>query len=472
MRLPTLVPGFVLSLSCVAVAACSAPSEPGPPPTDPLVYAASEETRREVGVHTWGYANDAAASASFFRAYDAKNAKIAEVRQSFVTVDEFTRRFELEMHGSAGDAVQRIDFVAHVADDDTTVTYDANVLENGFRPGSVAAQILARLEPDANGGATSLASPAASLVTKTRPLNRLVDQGPELLQCCSELSREGAQMSASAAGDCSLVQPGGPPLVRDDDGAGGDVAPQSGLAIRALVAGPNGAPTVSSPWRGPYNIVDNHCHNAASANSRGTDGYIACHATSSTTQTMGHTINWAPHPTRLGTTCAYEPQLNGGTLLAGSFANAGEGGRQGRAMGVCCWDGGAVSASGTPALDTVAARQCVQALCLGQANFDAGSGAPQAFPPGSTPPVPNDCPASTSGLSSCNACCTNQAQTVDNLFDDRYQPQIRDYRRRCAVACADADRERRTRRNANQCLSRALAARASLRASENMCRRP
>lgn len=135
-----------------------------------------------------------------------------------------------------------------------------------------------------------------------------------------------------------------------------------------LVVGPDGNAVISSPWVGPYNIVDNHCHNAATLNCSdpaGTDGYISC--TSIGSWTSGHTINWAPDPVTPGPNnfCAYEPQNNGGTVASGH---------------VCCWTG-AVNADGTPVLSDAAAPPCVTQLCLGQAAFNWYSTTPVAGRP-------------------------------------------------------------------------------------------
>lgn len=213
----------------------------------------------------------------------------------------------------------------------------------------------------------------------------------------------------------------------------------AGQSIRPLaIVRQNGRLTVASPWAGPYNIVDNHCHNAAASNSSKTDGYVGCHSTSSTTSYAGHTINWAPNPYQSANNfCAYEPQSNGGTISNGS---------------ICCFRDTA-QPNGAPSLASRDAQSCVSKLCLGQADFTLiGSSRPQAFPAGSTPPLPNDCPSSTTTLGNCNVCCSNLATEISNAFPgDEFKAQIAGYRARCAANCQQAETVRNPPPPSNPC---------------------
>lgn len=425
-----------------------------------MVYEASAETTRDVGIAKWGHATDDADGATIFRGYGRRNELLVEVRQTLLQVDDLTKRFEMKMTGPAGSGSERIEFVAQWAADGQTMDYVTNVRENTFVAGSPAAKILARLAPDAAAMAAKAPSTGAPSLTKSlrpldeKPAKELVAPGETpLVECCSQLTRESAAASAAPGTECPLVTPSEQSLAAPQD-YDMDLETGGGIGPRALVLGADGKPVVKSPWAGSYNIVDHHCHNAAAENSSKTDGYIACHATSSTTSTQGHTINWAPDPAAKagakGAYCAYEPQSNGGTLVSNS---------------VCCWQGNA-AADGSPKFDTTGAQGCVSKLCLGQADFPGWFRSwyvtpPKAFPAGSTPPVPNDCPGTTADKAACITCCIAQADNVSSLFGsagEQYKKQVSEYRTRCNVACVDRDIARKAKTVAEKCLKAAIDA--------------
>ena len=415
-----------------ALVACgsSDPDAPaGPAPTDPVVYDASPETGRELGIVKWGFAADVGGN-SVFHGYGSKNEALVEITQSFDQQDEFTKRMTVTMTGRLGEASEKIDFGVVVSDDFQDVSYTETVVENTFATG-IPAKVLAHLTPDATAMAAAAPDTGeAPVLLQGQSLHpsddnsSLVSKPTTLLQCCSTVSQQSAPIAASSVSNCSLISPSSSPIRSQS----------TGLRPDALVVGPNGKPTVQSPWSGPFDIVDHHCHNAAAQNSSTTDGYIACINKSSSTSTQGHTINWAPNPSGgAGNYCAYEPQSNGGTLLTNS---------------VCCWSGSAGS-DGAPLFNTPAAQGCVSSLCLGQADFPGWFRSwyvtpPTAFPAGSKPPTPNDCPSSTDALIGCNSCCTEQADRVGGLFggDPKYAAQVTAYRKRCAVGCQSAETKR------------------------------
>ncbi|HEY8072691.1 MAG TPA: hypothetical protein VIF62_01235 [Labilithrix sp.] len=459
-------------LAFVLLAACGSQADDpaGPAPADPLVYGASDGTKQAVGVAKWGYAIDDGNGELVFRAYGAKNDLVAEIRQSVtLDADGTTKHYAMTLTGVAT-AAEHIDFVAQWSADGSEIDYTHVVVDNTFLPGSVAAKMIERLGADA----TLIPHPAdgstGGLVGNSHPLDDsptlTPGQSSSLLVCtCADTTDDSAAQSALAAQSCSLVSSMSDPLEGQDEDVAGDLHPDE------LVLGADGKPVVKSPWAGPYNIVDHHCHNAAAQNSSKTDGYIACVPSSSSTTTQGHTINWAPDPSaggKAGAFCAYEPQSNGGTLLTNS---------------VCCWQGNAAK-DGSPTFDTAGAKNCATKMCLGQAY--TGGSSPQAFPAGSTPPTPNDCPGSTGTLVSCNSCCTTQATNVSNLFVDKtpqgkqFAQQVADYKKRCATGCTDRDtirqQQQAAQNKANQsslmCRVRALASSYLGSSAVSMCKVP
>jgi len=422
------------------LAACSGASSEedntpaGPAPTDPIVFEASADTKKDIGVAKWGF--DDNGETTTFHGYDAKNAQLLELRESIEeTADPFVKRMTMKMTGKIGSASATIDIGIEVAADFQSASYTKTTIENSFETG-VPGNVLAHLGPDSMAMVQAKAAEGESGLVQPKTItpkdatdagggSLVSGESQQLLVCCSELTNATAALSANAGMSCALTPGGQSTMIQ-------------GQSIKPLaIVRQNGRLAVVSPWNGPYNIVDNHCHNAAAANSSKTDGYIGCHSTSSTTTYSGHTINWAPNPYQSANKfCAYEPQANGGSISSGN---------------ICCFNDTA-SASGAPSLVSRDAQSCVSKLCLGQANFAAGGSPPQAFPAGSTPPVPNDCPSSTTAITACNTCCTNQANTIAGYFPAAsYQPQVAAYRTRCAAACQQAETARTPPPAANPC---------------------
>lgn len=404
-----------------------------------MVYDASPETLRDVGIAKWGVNADA----SVFTAYGLRNEPLVRIAQTIEEVDDLTRRFELSMAGPSGSGKEIVEVQARWAADGRSMEYVTTVRENTFVEGTAPAKILGHLGPDAQAMVAAAATRESGLTVQgLHAMNGGGDAGlvapseTPLVQCCSQLTRESVALSAIPGSECGLLSPRSTPMIE------GDVAP------KAIVLGADGKPTVQSPWNGKYHIVDHHCHNAAAENASKTDGYIACVAESSSTSTQGHTISWGPDPSKAGTKgafCAYEPQSNGGTVASKS---------------VCCWQGNAGS-DGAPLFDTTASQDCVKQLCLGQADFPGWFRSwfvtpPKAFPAGSKPPLPNDCPGTTNDKASCTTCCSAQADKVYDLFGTgdagkTYKPQIDEYRTRCAKACLDLDVQRQAKSAADKC---------------------
>lgn len=448
---------LVLPLAFLGVIACGSSESEGegallPAPTDPVVYDATADTARDVGIVKWGSADDG----NTFRGYGRRNELVVEIKQTITEVDDFNRTFELVMTGAASGR-ERIDIEARFTADNETMEYVSTTRENAFTEGSTAAKILARLEPDSVAMVQAAQKEqSGSLTTKSiQPMDQGTDGGlvaPDkdpLLLCCSELTKEAVALNSVPGGACALATPTNIPIV------------DNGVAPKAIVLGKDGKPVVKSPWDGKYNIVDHHCHNAAAENASKTDGYIGCHAKSSTTTTSGHTISWGPDPSaKAGSTdafCAYEPQSNGGTAP----------------KSVCCWKGTA-SKEGAPLIESKEAKDCVTKLCLGQADF-SGKTPPTAFPPGSKPPLPNDCPGSTATQAACGTCCTDQAKLVSEKFanDDagkkKWGTSIEEYRGRCAKGCLEREVGRQIKSAADKCAKAISDALSSKSSAKNSC---
>lgn len=431
----------LLSSACLVpialsgLSGCTSAPVAGPPPSDPVVYDASSETRSTTGIAKWGYATDSAGT-TIFHGYGADNEQIVEVRHTFQITDPFTRRFALKMSGPDIAGSVQIEYESVWIDETQGAQYVAHMRENTILRGTLASRILDRVASDAttipdNAAAATLTD--TTVKTSARPLDlpegapKLVDDNGQLVTCCCQLINNGASLAGSTASECGQVGAGTAPGVQ----TAGLIQP---LDVRGLpppqdlIVGADGTPQVDSPWVPPYNIVDNHCHNAAAANVSKTNGYVACQSISSTTAWGGHTVNWAPDPTKAPVPpianaqhpyCIYEPQSNGLTLVDGA---------------ACCWEG-PMADDGAPDLTTPAAAECAKKMCAAQYN-PPGEGGTDAMPVGQTPLVQRNCPATTSSRDTCNACCTSVADDVAAHFSDA-GTDIADYRKRCATACSD-----------------------------------
>jgi hypothetical protein len=230
------------------LAACSSNSddadvEPGSPPTDPVVYPASPETKNEVGVAVWGFEPFAGDGSKIFRAYDAKNVMLVEIRQK-LEERELGKTFTMTMTGKAASGSERIEYVAQWSAVTHEVHWMQNVVENTFAQGSLAARILARVSPDASalevtpngatvGGLTTPTTPTTTptptpQTTPTTPTPRLTpldgdaltaepgatlnDDATQLIECCCDLTEDTSKMAALAASACALAEAGDDPL--------------------------------------------------------------------------------------------------------------------------------------------------------------------------------------------------------------------------------------------------------------------
>src|SRR4051812_39591489 len=89
-----------VGVGLILIACSSAPAivdEPvGPRPAEPSVFESSSETKRDLGVTTWGF--DDTGDTAVFHGYDTKNAQVLELTESVEeTSDPFTKRITMKM---------------------------------------------------------------------------------------------------------------------------------------------------------------------------------------------------------------------------------------------------------------------------------------------------------------------------------------------------------------------------------------
>ena len=225
----------------------------GAPPSDPVVYEASAETKAEVGIAKWGFANDAATGTSVFHGYGAQNDLLVEVRQTLDTSDPKNVHFTMSMSGVKATGSEKIDFTARPTADGKNTELSINVLENTFDEGTIGARVLAHVGADAKAKDSTVTSGSGSLTGKSRPLdNQLVTPCSATTNRCENELIDSRIAAGSAAGDCSLLKRYGLPLVSTIGGAlvGGFFTLETGPGAIVGAAAGGAAGAVAFPIAG------------------------------------------------------------------------------------------------------------------------------------------------------------------------------------------------------------------------------
>ncbi len=256
MRDPSLfsVRRFVLISAIVApmLVACAPSTEeqraPLPPPNEPASIAASDETRRTIGVETWGISNDPERYETTVRGYDAQNRRVAELRHKAIVIDDEHVTVEIRLSGERGSAFMQIDFEGREGETEDTSELSMTITENTFPDADGTEDVLARMTADtgAGGEVTSgmLSGGGGSLVKSSlHPLEgqRLVENNcQELIASCGmELVRSGGSAAANSNACSRLVRATGITMVCK--AAGRLIGRAVGLLAGGYVGGPAGA---------------------------------------------------------------------------------------------------------------------------------------------------------------------------------------------------------------------------------------
>lgn len=231
----------VLSLVLVgALVGCGSAEEEapvaGPPPSEAVVFDASNDTKAELGIVKWGFATDADGDQMTYRGYGASNEVLTTVVQTMDRRDDSVYHFALKMTGPKGEASEKIDFSTRPSDNGKDTLVMMLVTENTFQDGSTSSRVLDRFKADGGARKGFTTNSGGSLVGKTRPLD-----GPLVTPCSSTVDRCQVELidsriaAAAAAGDCGLLKRVGIPLV--------------GAVVGGLVTG------LATLWTGPGAVV-------------------------------------------------------------------------------------------------------------------------------------------------------------------------------------------------------------------------
>ncbi|HEY8072502.1 MAG TPA: hypothetical protein VIF62_00285, partial [Labilithrix sp.] len=196
----------------LALVACGSSSEGedavGPPPSDAVVFDASDATRAETGVAKWGFSTTE--GETVFHGYDARNTQLVDVKQTLSSVDAQTARVAIAMTGAAS-ASETIDFAVKPADGDM-VTLSMVVSENTFADGSPAARMLAHLRDDAQSK-TAVTTTGSGALTQSHALDdALVSHCSDTVTACLNELIDARSAATGAASSCSILRTVGVPL--------------------------------------------------------------------------------------------------------------------------------------------------------------------------------------------------------------------------------------------------------------------
>ncbi|MBX3210460.1 MAG: hypothetical protein KF850_00345 [Labilithrix sp.] len=208
-----------------ALVGCGAPddgaSAAGPPPSESVVFAASADTKADLGIATWGFATDADGDLMTYRGYGDGREVLATVVQELDRSDPTRYRFTLTMTGRTESASQKIEFSTRPSDDGKDALLEMLVTENTFEEGALPSRVLARFKADsAAREGTTVGS--GSLTGRSRPLegNGLVTRCSDTVDRCQTELIDSRIAAAAASSDCGLIKTIGQPLIATVIGAG------------------------------------------------------------------------------------------------------------------------------------------------------------------------------------------------------------------------------------------------------------
>jgi hypothetical protein len=213
------------ALAC-AVGGCGsqegdeAPVAVAAPPNEAVVFAASSDTKADLGIAKWGFATDEAGDLMTYRGYNDRNEVLATVVQKMDRSDAAKYHFSMTMRGPKESASEKVEFTAHPTEDGKGGVLETLVTENTFEEGGVPSRVLARFKADSAGRAGTVS--AGSLTGKSHPLagEGLVTPCSPTVNACQNELIDSRISAAGASGDCGLLKTVGQPLLATVVGAG------------------------------------------------------------------------------------------------------------------------------------------------------------------------------------------------------------------------------------------------------------
>lgn len=222
----------VSSLAIIgALVGCGTSSEeesaPNPPPSEAVVFDASSDTKRELGIEKWGFETADDGSFAKYRGYGAKNEVLTEVVQKTDRTEPNKVVFTMAASGAKGAAKETIEFEVRPAANGTDAEVQMTVKENTFNEGDGPSKVLARFGVDAKAYASADLGAASSLVGNGG--DQLVDRCKELTTRCNRLLIRDEIAAAGASSECGLLKRIGVPVLGGLIGAGAGALAGAGV---------------------------------------------------------------------------------------------------------------------------------------------------------------------------------------------------------------------------------------------------
>jgi hypothetical protein len=272
------IPLAVAALLC-ALTGCSSEDDDatiaGPPPSEPLVFEASPDTKNELAIERWGFTVDGASATSTYRAYGAKNEVLATVVQK-----HDAHAFSMSLTSPRGSASENVE-LSQQTGENGEMQLVVLVTENTFAEGEFPARVLARFKADSESS-TSMTTGAGLLTGKSHPLvqiGRVPDppaasgeSGDPLVTHCNEATSrcliqliDARNDANGASGTCGLLNRIGMPILAC-----------VGAAVVAIESGPGAALACGGAGFTTSAGAEALCVNASLSAQKSAQEFIAC----------------------------------------------------------------------------------------------------------------------------------------------------------------------------------------------------
>ena len=250
-----LVAAILAPLTVACGAGDDGSEEQFPAPTDDAYVAASDDTRRELGVEKWGVKADGPANTVLIRGYGARDERLVEVRHVTRIVDDTHVEIDIALTGKRGAATMRLGIEGKEGPTDEESEIVTTMLDNTFAGDAASARVLSRMRVDTNADGPVATSPSGtivgggSLVTRaiTPQDGSLVGNCAELLSSCGvEVVRAGGSAALNSDACAQLLRARGITMIcraagrfvgRLIGGAAGSLAGPVGTVVGGGVGG-------------------------------------------------------------------------------------------------------------------------------------------------------------------------------------------------------------------------------------------
>jgi len=234
----------------------SAQEERFPAPTDDAYVAASDDTKRDLGVAKWGMKADGPSNTAFVHGYGANDEMLLELRHVTRIVDDEHVEVDITLSGKRGTGSMRIGFEGKEGPTDEESVIEMKMLGNDFASNAASESVLSHMRIDTNSdspifqAASGVGASGGSLVSKSiQPQDgNLVGNCAQLLgQCGVQVAQAGGSAAYNSDACRRLIVGEGVSLICKAAGrflgrllgaaAGSAVAPGVGTVVGGVAGG-------------------------------------------------------------------------------------------------------------------------------------------------------------------------------------------------------------------------------------------